>query len=631
MRRPHIGAGAPQRSFFNPYVTVDEAKDEPMVSDAAYSSPRRHSGIELPTYKRVDNPPEGFMEHRKKHEAAHAHHQGLGGTSGSDLPHFMQRHKSFDEQYRRVVQNEESLRPSTATKDTTPMYDQGYNPFSFPPLGHPLKYFLGSPPVAIPSSGKWSEYWPFGPLKKPQHPQVELPPYWAIPSTVPASKNPHVRRNSSSKNSLHVHVLHPSTPNADDDLSISFRWGSGDLPKPFVGAPPLRSHSTENIDIRFSPSVNPPKFGESSDFSSSHPSGHTSDNPIEIPRSEGSPKKASSHGGESSPVKTPTGPPPKGPACFFPNDWHQRAWAGMFQADPGRPQSRTSSQRRPGTPRASSSNDTKRSGQYKAAGLEPSVNDPEDEPPSYSTATGENLNSSRVSSDGSAMDIDPVLTPPSGNDNNNQQQENDDDVSPTRPNESTKSSNQSSALPPRVAVPVQPEADSLKLGVDDFKHVKPFGPGGDGLEAIDDLSQALPFESRASSARPPTENTAQGLKLPKPPKAPLPPKPLNPTTWQSYVSAMGSYMSNWSKFNNTMLSHFHIRQEAQKQMNYGWMSVQGDNDYNAYLQSLTEDEKVRKWWEVACDIHKDCINTLGRVRVAMKEEMARAKNFPYPS
>ena len=428
---------------------------------------------------------------------------------------------------------------------------------------------------------------------------------------------------------MHVQTATAIPPSTDDDLFISFRWGSGDLPKPFDAVPPLRSHSTENIDMKFSPSVNPPKFGEGSGFSSFSRSGDTSDDPIEIHPSEGSPNRANSQVSESSPVRTPSGPPPKGPACFFPNDWHQRAWAGTFQADPGKSQSRTSSQRRTGTPRASSSNNVKQNGSQKAAGLQSSVNDAGDEPPSYSAATGEYLSSSRVSSDGSAMDIDPVLTPPSANDNH--QQGTVDEVSPTRPNEHTKLSDQVPAPPPRVAVPVQTEADSLSLGVGDFKHVKPFGPDGDGLETIDDLSQTLPFESRASFARPSTEKNSQGLKMPKPPKAPSPPKLLNPTTWQSYVTEMVSYMSSWSRFSNTMLSHFQSRQEAQKQMNSSWMSVQGDSDYNAYMKSLTEDEKVRKWWEVACDNHKNCINTLGRVRVAMKEEMARAKNFPYPN
>ena len=148
-RRPHIGAGAPQRSFFNPYVTVDEAKDEPMVSDAAYSGSRRHSGVELPTYKRVDDQPEGFMEHRKKHEAAYAHRQGFGGASDSDFPHIMQRPKSFDEHYRRPVQDDEDVRPHTAKKDATPMYDGGYNPISFSPFKLFQNYFHALLPDVI--------------------------------------------------------------------------------------------------------------------------------------------------------------------------------------------------------------------------------------------------------------------------------------------------------------------------------------------------------------------------------------------------------------------------------------------------------------------------------------------------
>ena len=260
------------------------------------------------------------------------------------------------------------------------------------------------------------------------------------------------------------------------------------------------------------------------------------------------------------------------------------------------------------------------------------MNDVEDEPPIYNTATGENLNSSRVSSEGSAMDIDPVLTPLSGNDN--QHQANSNDVSPTRPNGPTKTSNQAPILPPRTAIPVHSGEDSLNIGLGDFQHVKPFASNRDGLGSVDDLSQALPFESRASSNRPPTtEKPLQSMKMPKPPKAPSPPRPLNPTTWKSYVDAMSSYMRNWTNFNNTMLSHFHIHQEttAQKyQLNPGWMSAQGDGDFTAYMESLAEDEKMRKWWEVACDHHRECMGKLGEVRVAMKEEAKRARDFPYP-
>ncbi len=66
-------------------------------------------------------------------------------------------------------------------------------------------------------------------------------------------------------------------------------------------------------------------------------------------------------------------------------------------------------------------------------------------------------------------------------------------------------------------------------------------------------------------------------------------------------------------------------------MNASWMSVKGDSEYNAYMAALVEDEKVRKWWEVACDKHKECIDELGRVRVTMKKEEGRLKEFAYPT
>ena len=122
-RRPHFGAGAPQRSFFNPHVRIDEAQDEPMVSDAGYAGSRRHSQVELPTHKRTDDPPEGFMEHRKKHEASTSHQQGFGAANGAASPHFLQRPKSFDEHYRRSSQENGEQPPNTARKDSTPMYD----------------------------------------------------------------------------------------------------------------------------------------------------------------------------------------------------------------------------------------------------------------------------------------------------------------------------------------------------------------------------------------------------------------------------------------------------------------------------------------------------------------------------
>ena len=192
-RRPHIGAGAQQRSFFNPHVTVDEARDEHMVSDAGYSGPRRHSGVELPTHKRVDDPAEGFLEHRKTHEGGRTDRQGDGGTAGASVPHFMQRPKSFDEGYQPRMQ-EEGNRPSTANADSTPMYDPGYNPifFSSPPA--PLKY----------STMRWSDCWPFGPLKMAPGIQTQMPRDCAVPSAIPVVEKPYMRGCSCTQAHLNV-------------------------------------------------------------------------------------------------------------------------------------------------------------------------------------------------------------------------------------------------------------------------------------------------------------------------------------------------------------------------------------------------------------------------------------------
>ena len=652
-RRPNMGAGVPQRSFFNPYVTVDEAQDEPMVPDAAYSGPRRHSEVDMPTHKRADDPAEGFMEHRKRHEAGQHHPQASSIPTESGSPHLMQRPRSFDEKYSRSPRNNDYLRPNSDKKEKTPMYDPGYNPFSLPlngPPGPPFGPPSGSPSFNPSSSEKWSDHWPFGSLKKPQHPRAGLPPYWAFPSSVPPALNPHARQQPSPHVPSPVLFAAPpvvfgpppvlfATPpvsfapasiaNADHDPFLSFRWPVGDMPKPYTDTTPLRSQSTENIDVRFSPSGNPPKFGGANAFFP-RPSGATSDDPIGIPDEEGPASgqdgSRRGQGDDSSPEKTTCAPPPKGPACFFPKDWHNRTWAGTFS--PERSQSRNTNQRRAGTPRASSLNNKKRAGQNRAAGFQPSVIDSGDEPPAY-TSAGENLSSSRVSSEGSAMDIDPVLTPPSGNDN--QQQANSNDVSPTRPNEPNKTWNQGPSLPPRTAIPVQRDADSLNLNFREFKNVGPFAPSAAGFGNVNDLSQALPFESRASATRPPTEKVSQVMKMPKPPKAPSPPNALTHAAWISYTDDMAIYMSRWSNFNNTVVSHFHVRLEVQKQMNSSWMTAQGDGDYNAYIESLQEDEKIRNWWDVACEHHKEAINKLGEVRVAMKAETARvmaaATNF----
>jgi hypothetical protein len=36
--------------------------------------------------------------------------------------------------------------------------------------------------------------------------------------------------------------------------------------------------------------------------------------------------------------------------------------------------------------------------------------------------------------------------------------------------------------------------------------------------------------------------------------------------------------------------------------------------YSAYLRGIEEDVQVRKHWDVACELHRECIVDLGRLR-----------------
>jgi hypothetical protein len=110
-------------------------------------------------------------------------------------------------------------------------------------------------------------------------------------------------------------------------------------------------------------------------------------------------------------------------------------------------------------------------------------------------------------------------------------------------------------------------------------------------------------------------------------------------------------MHEWNAFNGRMLTHFNARQEANATgLAPGWISAVGDstrlkingaddNDdgttkkdfddyhideflvpgtskggFSAYLRGIEEDTQVRKHWEVACEMHRDCILDLGRLR-----------------
>lgn len=222
--------------------------------------------------------------------------------------------------------------------------------------------------------------------------------------------------------------------------------------------------------------------------------------------------------------------------------------------------------------------------------------------------------------------------------------------------------------------PVQKERVASQNGVrsplfdlGNFGNLAPFAStNSGGIENLGDVSATLPFESRAKAHVTTKDDIRpRALQLPNPPKRPKAPVPipmapgshklvLGRDQWNWYVSAMGAYMHEWNTFNRRMLLHFNARQDAiETGLAPGWISAVGDTTrlkingvdedgnsdqngareapvstetdeylvpgsgkggYSAYLRGIEEDIKVRKHWEVACELHRDCILELGRLR-----------------
>lgn len=203
--------------------------------------------------------------------------------------------------------------------------------------------------------------------------------------------------------------------------------------------------------------------------------------------------------------------------------------------------------------------------------------------------------------------------------------------------------------------------------LENLRSTTPFtSTNSSGIENLEDVHATLPFESRAKQpATTKRDIRPRDLKLPNPPKRPWAPQPaaaypgsqqlaLSRDKWNWYVSAMGTYMHEWNAFNRRMLLHFNTRQDAvETGLAPGWISAvgdttklrvngaeeEGDGDtgeiqedakasevddslvpgsgkggFSAYLRGIEEDMLVRKHWEVACEMHRECILDLGRLR-----------------
>ena len=196
----------------------------------------------------------------------------------------------------------------------------------------------------------------------------------------------------------------------------------------------------------------------------------------------------------------------------------------------------------------------------------------------------------------------------------------------------------------------QRRTSNSAINMSDFGKAAPFAPSGGGINNVNDLHTNLPFESRASASHDPRAHTqrtntntstasSRELRLPKPPKAPQPPSDfetsMTQATWDRYCTEMRAYFTEWNVFNNRMIDHFRTRQEqVDLNMSSHWMSSIGDGPvevsepgtgdvvqkagYRTFMNWMDEDAKCRDWWEVACEKHRECFETLGNVRHAVK-------------
>ena len=168
-------------------------------------------------------------------------------------------------------------------------------------------------------------------------------------------------------------------------------------------------------------------------------------------------------------------------------------------------------------------------------------------------------------------------------------------------------------------------------------------------------------------------SSIKALNLPKPPKEVVPPlEQLDQDSWSRYVTAISAYMREWHVFNQKMLAHFQARDaEITMTLTRNWVSALGDGPsgkdvcrklqeggvsvggeggdggsgsggqngginggtaagvssgsggvgsysatagYAAYRDWMEEDLRVREWWNLACERHREAVIQLGLVR-----------------
>ena len=591
---------------FNPFAKVG---DEPMaphvgLGSGGYEAPRRHSAVEIDTH----NPTEGFSEHRKKHEAEQTQQHSTSVPDASRAQNrarpqpSLQRSHSWHE--KKGPPKDEELHHATSEQEgKNPMYEpQGHNPFSSPLSQNPV-------PQDTPTSGKWSEQWPFHSPKKPRTAFAEPPPYWAIPSSLPPRK----QQVSHKRACIDAHLLGPMQKLAMTYANLNF--GSFKLPEFTKNSLPrtasLRSQSSENINTKFSPDNWHGKFFENPPSSRSNtPRGTSNTQPNIFQRQQEQEAQQSSANGESlihgsSKISTSSSAPP--PPPFARGKFQHEQWAPHLdslkfdipQSSLGRSPSRTNTRKRPRTrpPRASNN--------------QASVGDVEDDPTASST-TGESLQSSKVSSDVDAMDVDEP-TPPSIKIASQHAKEGY--VSSAQPHVAHSTPRQAPVLPPRSPAVQprtndhgQPEKKASHLNLGDLRNIYPFAPSNEGLGNMSEMGTTLPHSSHTSPTRYSEESSVQRMKFPNPPLCPSNPLNLTQHSWDHYCLSLRRYLDEWAKFNDQMAEI--LKSITRESLKVDWSAPEGTG-YDKHMNMLGEHQRARVHLEVACETNEKCMKSLG--------------------
>ena len=197
---------------------------------------------------------------------------------------------------------------------------------------------------------------------------------------------------------------------------------------------------------------------------------------------------------------------------------------------------------------------------------------------------------------------------------------------------------------PTAAAPTEND-QGLNINLEDLKKTAPFAPSATGLKDLHDLSNAIPFESRAAPSVDPLLNrtissTARRLNLPKPPKTVIPPAEdrLTQEAWSVYINNITIYFHEWNVFNVKMIDHFRSRQDQISiNMRNNWISGIGDGPsaetfdtaknasqragFATYMSWLEDDAQCRSWWNHANERHRECFENVARLREIMKKRV----------